>query len=139
MISTFAKSCLILIVMFFVAGAAGVQAAVEISLEKTLQTGAAPIDVTVSPDGRSTFVLTDDGNVMVYDNLGNLKDTIKIGSHIDQIEIDPGGERLFASSRQNKTVEIILLTFISDIDTATSASKGPENAPVTIAVFSEFQ
>jgi len=139
MISNFAKFCLILIVLVFVTTASWVQAAVEISLQKTLKTDAVPIDVTVSPDGRSTFVLTDDGSVVVYDNLGNQKDTIEIGSHIDQIEIGPGGERLFATSRQNKTVEIILLNFISNINTAGSEFKGPEDAPVTIAVFSEFQ
>jgi hypothetical protein len=139
MTSNYAKFCLILIVLIFVTTASWVQAAVEISLQKTLKTDAVPIDVTVSTDGRSTFVLTDDGSVVVYDNLGNLTDTIKIGSHIDQIEIGPSGERLFATSRQNKTVEIILLNFISNINTAGSAFKGPEDAPVTIAVFSEFQ
>ncbi len=139
MISNYARFCLMLIVPVFLTTASWVQAAVEISLQKTLKTDAVPIDVTVSPDGRSTFVLTDDGSVVVYDKLGNQTDTIKIGSHIDQIEIGPSGERLFATSRQNKTVEIILLNFISNINTAGSAFKGPEDAPVTIAVFSEFQ
>ena len=139
MISTFAKSCLVLIVIVLLTSASWVHAAVETSLQTTLQTGAVPIDVSVSPDGRSTFVLTDEGNVAVYDNLGNLTETIKVGSHIDQIEIGPGGERLFATSRQNKTVEIILLDFISSINTRGSVFKGPEDAPVTIAVFSEFQ
>lgn len=139
MITNFAKSCLILSVIGLVTTASWVQAAVEISLQKKLQTEAAPIDVAVSADGRSTFVLTEDGNVIVYDHLGNLTDTIKIGSHIDQIEIGPSGEQLFATSRQNKTVEIILLNFISVINTTGSVFKGPEDAPVTIAVFSEFQ
>lgn len=139
MISTLAKSCLILIVVGLLTCASPVHAAVETSLQNTLQTEAAPIDVAVSPDGRSTFVLTDDGNVLVYDNLGKLNDTIKVGSHINQIEIGPGGERLFATSRQNKTVEIFLLDFISRIETQGAAFKGPEDAPVTIAVFSEFQ
>ncbi len=84
-------------------------------------------------------MLTDEGNVVVYDNLGKLNETIKVGSHIDQIDIGPGGERLFATSRQNKTVEIFLLDFISRIETRGSVFKGPEDAPVTIAVFSEFQ
>lgn len=139
MISTLAKSCLPLIVIVLFATASWVHAAVETSLQNTLQTEAVPIDVTVSSDGRSIFVLTDEGNVVVYDNLGKLKETIKVGSHIDQIEIGPGGERLFATSRQNKTVEIILLDFISNIKTGGSVFKGPEGAPVTIVVFSEFQ
>lgn len=139
MISNYPKFCLVLTAVVFLTIASWGQAAVEITLEKTLQTEAVPIDVTVSPDGQSTFVLTDDGNVVIFDNLGNRKDTIKVGPHINQIEIDPSGERLFATSRQNKTVEIMLLDFISSIDTAGSAFKGPENAPVTIAVFSEFQ
>ena len=137
--ASFAKSCLILIVVGLLTTAAPVHAAVETSLQNTLRTEAVPIDVAVSPDGRSTFVLTDKGNVVVFDNLGKLKDTINVGAHIDQIEIGPGGERLFATSRQNKTVEIILLDFISRIETGGSVFKGPENAPVTIAVFSEFQ
>ena len=139
MFSTLAKSCLVLIVVGLLAAASPVHAAVETSLVNTLQTEAVPIDVAVSPDGRSTFVLTDNGNVLVYDNLGKLNETIKVGPHIDQIEIGPGGERLFATSRQNKTVEIFLLDFISRIETQGSVFKGPEDAPVTIAVFSEFQ
>jgi DNA-binding beta-propeller fold protein YncE len=139
MISTLAKSCLILIVVGLLTTAAPVHAAVETSLQNTLQTEAVPVDVAVSPDGRSTFVLTDEGNVLLFDNLGKLNETIKIGSHIDQIEIGPAGERLFATSRQNKTVEIFLLDFISRIETEGSSFKGPEDAPVTIAVFSEFQ
>ena len=136
---TFARSGMILIGIVLLMTASWVQGAVEMSLQKTLQTEAAPIDVTISPDGRSIFVLTDDGNVVVYDNLGNPKDTIKVGSHINQIEIGPRGERLFATSRINKTVGIILLDFIRNINTKGSAFKGPEDAPVTIAVFSEFQ
>jgi len=139
MISIHPKSCLVLTAVVFLMIASWSQAAVEITLEKTLQIEAVPIDVKVSTDGRSTYVLTDDGNVVIFDNLGNRQDTIKVGPHINQIEIDPSGERLFATSRQNKTVEIMLLDFISIIDTAGSAFKGAENAPVTIAVFSEFQ
>ena len=139
MISNLAKSCPILIGTILLTATTWVHAAVETSLQNTLHTEAVPIDVAVSPDGKLTFVLTDEGNVTVYNNLGNLIETIKVGSHIDQIEIGPSGERLFATSRQNKTVEIILLDFISNIETKNAVFKGPEDAPVTIAVFSEFQ
>ena len=95
--------------------------------------------MAVSQDGNLTFVLTDNGNVLIYDRVGNLTDTVEIGPHIDQIEIGPRGERLFAASRQNKTVEIITLDFIHEINTLGSPSKGPHAAPVVIAVFSDFE
>lgn len=139
MISNFAKSCLVLAALVFLTYASRVQGAVEIELEKTLKPDAVPIDVAVSPDGKSTFVLTDKGTVLVYDEQGDLKDTIDVGPHIDRIEIDPSGERLFAASRRNKTVDIILLSFIQQINTAGSPFKGAENAPVTITVFSDYE
>jgi DNA-binding beta-propeller fold protein YncE len=139
MISNFAKSCLVLVVLIFLTNASRVQGAVEIDLEKTLKPDAAPIDLAVSPDGKSTFVLTDKGTVLVYDEQGDLKDSINVGPHIDRIEIDPSGERLFAASRQNKTVDIIMLSFIQEINTAGSPVKGDETAPVTITVFSDYE
>ena len=110
MISNFAKSCLVLAVLILLSNASRVQGAVEIDLEKTLKPDAVPIDVAVSPDGKSTFVLTDKGAVLIYDAQGDLKDTIKVGPDIDRIAIGPRGERMFAASRQDKTVKIILLT-----------------------------
>ena len=139
MISNFAKSCLVLAVLILLSNASRVQGAVEIDLEKTLKPDAVPIDVAVSPDGKSTFVLTDKGAVLIYDAQGDLKDTIKVGPDIDRIAIGPRGERMFAASRQNKTVEIILLTFIQEINTAGSPVLGDKNAPVTIAVFSDYE
>jgi len=139
MISTFAKFSLAAVFFAVLTAASWVDAAVEINLQKTLTTDGVPVDVAVSQDGNLTFVLTDNGNVLIYDPVGNLTDTVEIGPHIDQIEIGPRGERLFATSRQNKTVEIITLDFIHDINTLGSPSKGPHGAPVVIVVFSDFQ
>ncbi len=139
MISHSARLGIFLALVFILTTPNPVRAAVEVNIEKTLQTDSAPIDVIVSADGRTTFVLTDNGYVLVYDNRGELTESIEIGSHIDGIDLDPSGERLYATSRQNKTVDIIQLSFIKKINTNGSKFKGPANAPVTIAVFSEFQ
>ncbi len=139
MISKFAKLILAPIFLLALTATSWVFAAVEINVQKTLKTDGVPVDVVVSQDGNLTFVLTDIGNVLIYDQIGNLTDTVKIGPHIDQIEIGPRGERLFAASRQNKTVEIITLDFIYEINTLGSPSKGPLEAPIVIAVFSDFQ
>ena len=139
MISKFCKTWGILVILFLTTVAPWAYAAVEIKLEKTLQTEGVPLDVVVSRDGNMTFVLTDKGDVLIYDRTGNLIDTITVGPHVAQIELDPSGERLFATSRQNKTVEIITIDFIHQINTLGSPHKGPQEAPVTIAVFSDFQ
>ncbi len=139
MISKSVKLCAVLVILAVSTAASWVNAAVEISLEKTLKTDGVPLDVVVSNDGSMTFVLTDNGDILIYDRNDNLTDTINIGPHVDQIELDPSGERLFAASRQNKTVEIITLDFIHQINTLGSPVKGPQEAPVTIAVFSDFQ
>ncbi len=139
MISILAKFSLVPVFVTVLTTASWVLAAVEINLETTLKTGGIPVDVVVSQDGDMTFVLTDNGNVLIYDRIGKLTDTVEIGPHIDQIEIGPSGERLFAASRQNKTVEIITLDFIRQINTQGSPSKGPLEAAVVIVVFSDFQ
>jgi len=137
--SAFAKSSLIPVIFFLMATSSQIFAAVEWNIQNTVKTGAVPIDVAVSANGRSVFVLTDDGNVLIYDRNGKLSETITVGTHVDQIRIGPSGERLFAASRQNKTVEVISLRFIRKINIQGSPSKGPQDAPVIITVFSDFQ
>ena len=133
------KFYLILLLSFLFATGLQVHATVEWSIQSTLKTIAQPIDVAVFPDGRSILVLTDDGIVRIYDEHGKLTDTIPVGTHVDQIKIDPLGERLFATSRQKKTVEVITLDFIRDINLTGAPFKGPQDAPVIITVFSDFQ
>ena len=116
-----------------------VGARVEWRIDKSLSTGQPPLDVAVSPNGQWIFVLTTNGNILIYSGDGKLEDTIAVGSHIDQIRVGPGGEQLFATSRQNQTVEVIALNFIRQINVSGSPSKGPIDAPVTVTVFSDFQ
>ncbi len=139
MYSTYVKSCLVLVTIMLLAVPSHVGAKVEWSIQKTLKTGEPPVDVAVSPNGSKIFVLTSNGNVLIYDREGKLDDTIKVGVHVDHIRVGPSGEQLFASSRQNQTVEIITLDFIRKINVAGSPSKGRMDAPVVLAVFSDFQ
>ncbi|MEJ2102193.1 MAG: hypothetical protein P8X68_19820 [Desulfobacterales bacterium] len=96
-------------------------------------------DFDLAHDGRSIFVLTHNGGIYIYTLDGRLKDKIEVGKQIDEIKLDPGGENLFATNRQNQTVEVIALDFIQKIDTQGSPFKGPKDAPVVIADFSDFE
>ena len=112
---------------------------VEWNIQKTLKLDAQPLDVAVSKNGNSIFVLTKSGTILIYSSDGKLKDKINVGNHIDQIKSGPGEEWLFLSSRKNKTIEILHVDFIQQIDISGSPFKGVESAPVAIVVFSDFQ
>jgi len=112
---------------------------VEWNTHKTLKLDTQPLDVAVSKSGNLIFVLTKSGKILIYSSDGKLKDKINVGNHVDQIKSGPREEWLFLSSRKNKTVEILHVDFIQDINISGSPFKGVENAPIAIAVFSDFQ
>jgi hypothetical protein len=112
---------------------------VEWSILKTLQLEQTPIDVAVAPDGRRMFVLTEQGEIVIYSATTQVEGKIDVGSHVDSIKLGPRGNTLILSSRENKTVEIINFDFIRKINVSGAPWKGPEDAPVVIAVFSDFQ
>jgi DNA-binding beta-propeller fold protein YncE len=114
-------------------------AKVEWDILKTLKVDETPLDVTVSPDGRYVFVLIEGGNILVYLANGTLTDKIDIGRQIDQVTIGPKGEHLFVTSRKNKSVEIVRLDFIKSINILGSPFKGPQDAPIVLAVFGDFE
>jgi DNA-binding beta-propeller fold protein YncE len=114
-------------------------ASVEWNVLKTLQLEAAPLDVAVSPDGKLIFVLTEQGQILVYLSGGPLKGKIDVGNHFDHIKVDPRGENIILNSRKDKSVQVIALDFIQDINVSGSPFKGSEDAAVVVAVFDDFQ
>lgn len=112
---------------------------VEWSVYQTLQVDATPLDVALSPDGRKIFVLTDKGEVLIYSRSTQPEARINVGKHVDQIKSGPRGDTLILSSGKNKTVQVIGIDFIQQINTSGSPFKGPADARVVIAVFDDFQ
>ncbi len=112
---------------------------VEWNIQKTLKTDTPPVDVAVSANGKQIFVLTETGEILIYAPDGKLQDKIGVGKHIDQIEVGPQEDMLLLKSRSSRTIETLVIDFIQKINTANSPFKGPADAPVVIAVFSDFQ
>jgi len=125
--------------LLFAAVAQASATTVEWQVQQTLTLDAAPLDMAVSPDGRYIYVLAADGAIFIYAADGTLLDTIALGQPVDRFQIDPSGERLLVTNRNNKTLQVIALEFIRRINTSGSPFKGPADAPVVIAVFSDFQ
>ncbi len=114
-------------------------AEVEWTLHKTFKTQKPPRDVEASVSGKWVFILTEQGEILIYAANGVLRDTIFVGDSIDGIKAGPREDILFLSSRKDSTVQLITLDFIQNINVSGSPFKGPADAPVAIAVFSDFQ
>ncbi len=118
------------------------RAAVEWQVLKTLDIEGTPVDVAASLDGQTTFVLTDKGDIFLFGPDGALKEKISLGEPADTLDLTPPRGNmitLVVGSKEKKTVKIIFLETIQKINTADSPFKGPKDAPVTIAVFTDFQ
>jgi DNA-binding beta-propeller fold protein YncE len=112
---------------------------VEWNILKTLQLDATPIDVAITPDGERIYVLTDQGQILVYSSTQSVEGRIEVGKHVDQLKLGPRGDTLILSSGRNKTLQITTVDFIKNINTSGAPSKGREEAPIVIAVFDDFQ
>jgi hypothetical protein len=95
--------------------------------------------VETSVNGKWVFILTEQGEILIYASNGVLRDTIVVGDSIDGIKAGPREDILFLSSRRDRTVQVITLDFIHDINITGSPFKGPADAPIAIAVYSDFQ
>ena len=124
-----------IIVTFF----ADASISVEWAIQKTLKMEKSPLDIAVSSNGKWIFVLTDQGSILIYSANGKLKDELTVGNYVNGIEAGPKEDILLLTSRKNKTVQVIALEFIHNIDISGSPFRGPVDAPVWIAVFSDFQ
>ncbi len=114
-------------------------AGVNLDLTHKLTLDSAPLDVVATPDGKYFVVLTENGDISVFDQEGALQNKRHVGSEADQIELDPKNNRLFVTSRVKKTIQVIFLDFFFVINTAGAPARGPSDAPLVLAVFSDFQ
>lgn len=128
----------LLIVMLFGLGSLAL-AEVEKGASKTLKLEAKPIDMTISADGKYTFVLAEGGKVLIIDSSGSIKDTLKVSESVVSIATSPKGDYLLLADSNDNTLEVVQISFIVDVDISGLPFKGPADAPVVVAVFSDYQ
>ena len=98
-----------------------------------------PLDFVQSVDGKMLFVLTENNRVLIYEANGKLKGSLPVEAGVSAIDTDARGENLLLMNGETKSFSSISIDFIVEIDTAGSPFLGDVNAPVTIAVFSDFE
>ena len=114
-------------------------AAVEWDVVGTLNLKEKPRDSAMSLNGKYIFVLTDKGEIHIYSSDGNLEGTISVGEGVEGIKVGPRDDILLVTNAKDKTVQIIILDFMQQINLSGSPVRGNPDAPVAIVIFSDFQ
>jgi hypothetical protein len=114
-------------------------AEIEKGASKTIKLDAKPIDMTTTADGKYTFVLAEGGKVLIIDSSDTVTDTLKVSDSAVSIGTSPDGSYLLLADSKANTLEVVQISFIVDIDISGHPFKGPADAPVVIAMFSDYQ
>ena len=114
-------------------------AELEKNLAKSLTLDKAPVDIAQSvADGR-LFVLLAGGEVQILSADGQKQERFKVGEDVTSLEVSPDGQMLYLGYTKSKELQFVELSYVQQLPVNNSAFRGPENAPVTITVFSDFQ
>ena len=136
----FIKSILaVLIVSAFLILPAAEAADIEWNVLQTLNLKESPVDIAFSTSRNKILVLTRKGELQVFEPDGRSVANLEVGKEFDRLYHIQGSDVVLLSGKNNKTAKIIELSFIEQIKTAGAPFKGTENAPVIIAVFSDFE
>ncbi|MBW1894832.1 MAG: hypothetical protein JRI91_14230 [Deltaproteobacteria bacterium] len=114
-------------------------AAVQKGITQNIKTEAKPLDIAVSADGKKTFILLEGGMVQILGANGKSQGTIEVSKSVVGIGVSPNGARLYLADRDNNFIKVVNLDYIIEINITGSPFKGPIDAPVVIAEFSDYQ
>lgn len=98
-----------------------------------------PTDMVQSVDGQYIYILTDNHKLLIYEPNGNLKASVDVDPGVVAIDTDARGENVLLIDKDSKTFSVFSVSFVTEIDIAGAPFKGKADAPVTVAVFSDFE
>ncbi len=144
MIKKYLTVCAVLMLSFSATSALAVGDAsgssqIQWQEEKSWELPNKPLDIVHSLDGKRVFILTDQQNVLVYTAGGDLIGKLDVKKGVSAIDIAPRGEKLYLMNDKDKTFTSLSMDYIVNINTAGSPFLGKVDAPVTIAVFTDFE
>ena len=114
-------------------------AKVELDITKKIPLEYKPLDLAVSPDGSTAYILCQNKIVLYSLRENKATDTIPIKGEFTQISLSPKGEQLFLTDTKAKEVSIIRISEIFDHKIGGSAVIGKADAPVSVFAFLDYQ
>jgi len=116
-----------------------VSAKVEWNTLKDIDLEETPLDIAVSRDGLTAFILCEK-SIKLYDiNEGRVTDTIPQSGRFSQIALSPDGETLLLTDTEKKQLTVVRVTPIYDIEIGQSPVMGKADAKVSIVAFIDYQ
>ena len=98
-----------------------------------------PLDIAATADGQTLFILVP-GEIVVYSAAEKeIRKKIPVGKDVNRITYAPALHALVVTGGESKALQILKLQDIHQLDLSGLPFKGPENAPVTVVVFSGYQ
>ena len=98
-----------------------------------------PVDMVQSVDGKYIYILTDNHKLLIYEPNGNLKASVDVDPGVVAIDTDARGENVLLVDKDNKSFSVYSVDFVAEIDVSGAPFKGKAEAPITVAVFSDFE
>ncbi len=112
---------------------------IEWTEKKQLKLGASPVDLVTSPDGKWVIILTP-GEILVYSiPEDKVVDRMLVDKAFDKIAYSAADSAVLIASSAGNTIKIIQMDVVHRFSLAGPPFKGPDNASVTIVVFSDYQ
>lgn len=114
-------------------------AEIKIEQSKALKLGGEPLSIVQSVSDGRLFVLLEEGEVLILAPNGQIQHKFNVDKEVKILQVSPDGQRLYLGKPKDKELLFIDLAAVYDLPVNNSAIKGPEDAPVTITVFDDFQ
>ena len=129
----------LVVIVSLVSVPSGIPAEVVWTISGQLDLKTPPLDICASADGKWLYILSA-GEVAVYSFAdGKIVNRIAIDKAFDRMIYVKEKNALVVTGRSGNTVQIIQLDVVHQFALSGLPYKGPKNAPVTIAVFSDYQ
>lgn len=111
---------------------------VDVRMLRTIKLGNQPKQVATTADGQRIYVLTEEGEIQLFSSNGDPLGRFDAGPDVTGIS-PQGSNRLVLEMGALKELMLVALEPVVQISLEGSPSMGPEDAPVTIVIFDDFE
>ena len=116
-----------------------IYAEVDTTLIKQANLDVQPLDIAASIDGKTLYILAR-GEILIYSiDEGKVSNRFPIDKDFNKLTYAARNNVLILTSTSSKKLKIIQVDVIYKIAVDGLPFKGPADAPVTIAVFEDYQ